>query len=66
MHGYEERPWRHLDTMQFETLIRARVPRVRAADGRTEMVRVPWAQERRRWTLMFEGSPSGCWSIVAA
>ena len=28
-----ERTWRHLDTMQFTTLIRARTPR---ADGRTD------------------------------
>ena len=24
IHGYETRQWRHLDTMQFETLIQAR------------------------------------------
>jgi transposase len=54
VHGYQERQWRHLDTMQFETLIRARVPRVRYSDGHTEMVRVPWAPERSRWSLMFE------------
>lgn len=54
IHGYEERRWRHLDTMQFETVIQARVPRVRKPDGSTEMVAVPWAQARSRWTLMFE------------
>ena len=54
IHGYEERRWRHLDTMQFETIIEARVPRVRKPDGSTEMVRVPWAEARSRWTLMFE------------
>ena len=52
--GYEEREWRHLDTMQLETVLRARVPRVRYADGTTAMVRVPWADERSRWTLSFE------------
>jgi len=54
IHGYEERTWRHLDTMQFETVIAARVPRVRHGDGRTEMIAVPWAAARSRWTLMFE------------
>lgn len=54
IHYYEERRWRHLDTMQFETIIQARVPRVRWPDGRTEMVMAPWAQARSRWTLMFE------------
>jgi hypothetical protein len=29
-----ERTWRHLDTMQFQTVIRARVPRIEcASDG---------------------------------
>ena len=55
VHGYEERRWRHLDTMQFETIIQARVPRIRKPDGSTEMVSVPWSQPRSRWTLMFEG-----------
>jgi len=52
--GYEEREWRHLDTMQLETVLRAKVPRVRYADGPTAMVKVPWAGERSRWTLSFE------------
>jgi hypothetical protein len=54
VHGYEKRQWRHLDTMPCETIIAARVPRVRHEDGHTEMVRVPWARERSRWTLIFE------------
>jgi hypothetical protein len=33
--GYEERTWRHLDTMRLETALRARVPRFRYPDGRT-------------------------------
>jgi transposase len=63
VHGWEEREWRHLDTMQFETVIRARVPRVRRRQvdehgeecgWTTEMVAVPWAGPRSRWTLLFE------------
>ena len=32
--GYDRRPrmWRHLDTMQYRTLVRAEVPRVRCAE----------------------------------
>jgi len=56
--GYEQRQWRHLDTMQFETILKARVPRVKYPDGHTEMVRVPWAQPHGRFTLLFE-----CWAI---
>lgn len=52
--SWEEREWRHLDTMQLATRLRARVPRVRYADGSTGMVNVPWAGERSRWTLAFE------------
>lgn len=63
IHGYELRQWRHLDTMQFETVLEARVPRVRRVkhDERgepagvvTEMVRVPWAEPGSRWTWLFE------------
>jgi transposase len=63
VHGWEDREWRHLDTMQFETIIRARVPRVRrrkydergeACGWVTEMVAVPWAGPRSRWTVLFE------------
>lgn len=52
--SWEEREWRHLDTMQLATRLRARVPRVRYADGSTGMVNAPWAGERSRWTLAFE------------
>jgi len=52
--GYEERTWRHLDTMQFETLIRARVPRVEREDGSTEVVSVPWADRYSRLSRAME------------
>ena len=35
-----ERTWRHLDTMQFETLIRARVPRSRCPEHGVKTIRV--------------------------
>ena len=59
IHGYEKRRWRHLDTMQFETVLVADVPRVKYPDGHTELVSVPWAQPHGRFTLMFEG-----WAIA--
>ena len=60
--GYEERRWRHLDTMQLETIITAKVPQVawieedeeEAIKKTTKMVRVPWAEPGSRWTLAFE------------
>lgn len=54
VHGWEEREWRHLNTMQCETTIRARVPRLKRADGSTEVAAVPWAERYTRWTLAFE------------
>jgi len=54
IHGYEKRRWRHLDTMQFETVLVAQVPRVKYPDGRTEGVSVPWADRYTRFTKLFE------------
>lgn len=54
-HDHVERRWRHLDTCGFETILEARVPRVRASDGKVWTVPVPWAEKGSRFTLMFEG-----------
>jgi transposase len=49
-----ERTWRHLDTMQFETLIRARVPRCDCPEHGVKTITVPWAAPGARFTLLFE------------
>lgn len=49
-----ERTWRHLDTMQFETLIRAKVPRSRCQEHGVKTISVPWAEPGSRFTLLFE------------
>jgi len=49
-----ERTWRHLDTMQFETLIRARVPRSRCPEHGVKTIGVSWAEPGSRFTLLFE------------
>ena len=49
-----ERTWRHLDTMQFETRHKARVPRSDCAECGVKTVEVPWAGKHGRFTLMFE------------
>jgi transposase len=54
IHDHVDRTWRHLDTMQFETVLVARVPRVKYPDGKVETVRVPWAEKGGRFTLLFE------------
>ena len=49
-----ERTWRHLDTMQFATLIRARVPRADCPEHGVKTMTVAWAAPQARFTLLFE------------
>ena len=49
-----ERVWRHLDTMQFETLIHAKTPRVKCADHKVKVIELPWASKSSHFTLLFE------------
>jgi transposase len=49
-----EREWRHLDTMQFETVIKARIPRTDCPTCGVKQVAVPWAEPHGRFTLLFE------------
>lgn len=50
----EERIWRHLDTMQFETFIVCRIPRINCAEHGVLSVKLPWADKYSRFTLLFE------------
>jgi len=49
-----ERSWRHLNTMQFETHLRARVPRSNCKSCGVKTTKVPWAEKHSRFTLLFE------------
>lgn len=49
-----ERTWRHLDTMQFETRLRARTPRANCRACGIKTIIVPWAGKHSRFTLLFE------------
>jgi len=49
-----ERTWRHLDTMQFMTLIRARTPRADCPEHGVKTMQVAWAAPQGRFTLLFE------------
>lgn len=48
------RTWRHLDTMQYRTLLTANVPRVECAEHRVKQVKVPGALPGSRFTAMLE------------
>lgn len=50
----EERRWRHLDTMQFQTIIHSRIPRIECPIHGIKTITVPWAGEKSRFTLLFE------------
>lgn len=52
-HG-SQRTWRHLDTMQFETLLIARVPRADCKQCGIKTIDVSWARKHSRFTLLFE------------
>lgn len=54
VHDTVERTWRHLNFFQFPCYVHARVPRVKDADGKVEMVLVPWARKGSGFTLQFE------------
>ena len=48
------RRWRHLDTMQFETIVEASAPRSKCPNCGAKTISVPWAAKHSRFTLMFE------------
>lgn len=52
INGWCERQWRHLDTCQFETIIKARVPQLKYSDGTVEELTVPWAERYSRVTTL--------------
>jgi len=49
-----QRSWRHLDTCQFQTIVHGRIPRVDCPEHGVVQVRVPWAENRSRFTHLFE------------
>jgi transposase len=50
----KRRSWRHLDVMQYETVLTARVPRTDCPDCGVKTCVVPWAGKHTRFTLLFE------------
>lgn len=48
------RTWRHLDTMQFETQLHCRLPRIKCDQHGAISLTAPWAEKGSRFTLMFE------------
>ena len=53
-HDTRPRHWRQLDTCQFQTILRASVPRVRCPQHGVKQVHVPWAEPNSGFTALFE------------
>lgn len=49
-----ERSWRHLDTMQYKTFIKSRLPRIKTSTGKIKTVQPNWASGYERHTFLFE------------
>jgi transposase len=49
-----ERRWRHLDTMQYRTILVACVTRVQCVEHGVVQVTVPWSDPQSRFTALFE------------
>jgi transposase len=54
IHDRVERRWKHLNFWQYETILSARVPRVKCDQCGVHQVAVPWAREGSGFTLLFE------------
>jgi len=54
--GYDKRlcRWRHLDTMQYHTILEAEVPRVECKTHGVLLMAVPWADPDSGYTALFE------------
>lgn len=54
--GYDHkiRRWRHLNTMQFKTIIESEVPRVECKIHGVKSIGVSWAEDKSRYTALFE------------
>ena len=55
--GYDTRlrRWRHLNTLQYRTILVAPVPRVKCQEHGVKQIGVPWAEAGSRLTALFEG-----------
>lgn len=53
-HDSNERRWRHLDMLHYQTWITCQVPRVRCEKHKVRRIDVPWSDGWARFTAQFE------------
>jgi len=49
-----ERTWRHLDCMEYQTVVHCRLPRIKDSEGRVKTIEYDWASEGFSYTKKFE------------
>ncbi|GHT17706.1 hypothetical protein FACS189429_2380 [Bacteroidia bacterium] len=49
-----ERTWRHLDCMEYQTIVHCRLPRIKDSDGKVKTIEYDLAEERFSYTKRFE------------
>lgn len=49
-----KRSWRHLDTMQFKTLLHSKSPRIKCQNHGVKTMALPWSRKSSGFTLLFE------------
>ena len=54
VHDTTEKRWRHLDFLEHQAFLSARVPRVNCAEHGIRLVAVPWARPGSGFTLLME------------
>lgn len=50
----DERTWRHLDTMEYKTLLVCSLPRTSCKEHGIKSMTTPWAEPKSRFSLKFE------------
>jgi transposase len=50
----KQKTWRHLNFFEYECYLHCRAPRIDLGDGKTELVKPPWAGLVDGFTLLFE------------
>lgn len=50
----KNKTWRHLNFFQHACFLHCRVPRIKATDGKVQLVQVPWSRAGSGFTLLFE------------
>ncbi len=53
-YDHKARKWRHLDTCQYKTTLKAEIPRVECEEHGVLQIKVPWAEPGSRFTALFE------------